>query len=186
MMKRIRAIFHTLLPAVVLCVCLVACHHIRVADEVLIKASRLTPPEWILTPKAPAGDLLFFVGRGAAENILDEGHGVNSAVNDAISQIVTSAAPTFGRKVVVVDSRTGDPIHGSLRADGTEEDMVTIQTEEVLVAGLMKKEIYWEHWEVRERSGVPYSKYKYFILVSFPSEELDKIRARLKKKTNSN
>jgi len=157
------------------------------AHERLIKASRPTPPAWdLLTPSPPKDGKTFLIGRSLAVNVLDERHGIQAAMNDAAYQVALAAAAHVGARVMLVDNRTGEQIRGRERTEQPEKSTVRVDVASIIM-GLRQDDAYWERWSVREAFLCPkFKRYKYWVLASFPSDELQRLGEDLKKKSRTN
>jgi len=161
----------------VLAILVAGCAHEQILDR-----SSPGPPAWQLTPPRPSGERVSFVGRSLAVNVLDERHGVNEAIDDAAYQIARSIASDVGGTVSIIDSRKGEQIRGRETTDQSSHSQVVIDVKNI-VSGLTHENTYWEKWSVRESSmGSKVRRYKYWVLVSFPKAELDRMREEVKKK----
>lgn len=174
-----RAACRLILPAMVLfCV---GC-----AQEKRIGSSYTVTPTWQLTPPPPANGKVFFIGRSLGVNILDERNGINAAIDDAAVQIAKEITREIGGRVQFVDSRKGEAIRGKETTDQTSKEQFTFDVSTV-VSGVRQEDAYWERWSVREKSlGEGYARYRYYVLVSFPQEEMNHQREIVKKKLNPN
>ena len=181
-----RNVHNNALLGSLLLICLAACGSL----ESLEKASKTPAPEWVvnLTPPRPpqvGENRQYFIGRSTATNILDERMGINEAMQDAAYSIAAAAAEGVGGSWVIVDSRSGDRVRGADRAQGSAERRIEVDINQ-LVSGLRQEDGYWEQWKLRGKDiDGTVRRYKYWVLVSFPIEELERLREQVKKKTSS-
>jgi hypothetical protein len=151
------------------------------AHETLLRASKPTPPWDLLTPPPPKGDQTLFIGRSLAVNILDERQGIESAINDAAYQIALAASANVGAQVTLVDQRTGEAIRGRERSEQPDRSKIQVDVSNILI-GLRHVDTYWERWSIRESFlGPEFARTKFYVLVSFPTKELERLSEDLKK-----
>jgi len=139
-------------------------------------------PHWTLTPPPATDTEAFFVGRSLGVNILDERKAINHALDDASYQIARAIGANVTGTVSIVDSRSGEAIKGSEKTDLTTRDQVVVDVR-AIVSGMTQKDTYRELWEVKD-AGMPKKvrRYKYWVLVSFPVAELERLQNEVKKK----
>jgi len=178
-MSHTRVVRRLILPMVVL-LC-IGCAH-----EKKIGSSYTVTPTGQLTPPPPANGKVFFIGRSLGVNILDERNGINAAIDDAAMQIAKDITREVGGRVEFVDSRKGEAIRGKETTEqaGKNQFVFDVST---IVSGVTQEDAYWERWSVREKSlGEGFARYRYYVLVSYPQDELNRQRELVKKKMTPN
>lgn len=160
-------------------------HETRMIDE-NIPGTDNNRPDWTLTPPADSAAKAYFTGRSLAVNVLDERHGVDDAINDAIHQIARAAGADVTGRIVVVDNRTGDVIRGEENTDERSERRVEVDVNGTVI-GIRQEDIFWERFSVREKTlGKRAMRYKCYVLVSVPTDEMERLKAEVKKKPRRN
>ena len=104
-------------------------------------------------------------------------------MQDAAYAVAVATTDGVSGTFVIVDSRSGDRVRGEDKAQDSVERRIEVDISQV-VSGLRQDDAYWEQWKLRgpEIDGTIY-RYKYWVLVSFPTDELERLRAQVKKKT---
>jgi len=176
--KRARAALALAAPICIAC----ACASFGPGEKKLA-ASDPVRPEWPDVPPPPKGDTEFFVGRTVAKNVLQEKQAIHSGVNDALYHAAKSVGADVKGAVTVVDRSTGDVITGSEITDQDSEEVVRIDVSQH-VPGMRHLDTYWEIWAVREGAGW-FTRYKYWVLISVPKSDLDRLKEEIKKKAQS-
>ena len=156
------------------------------AHQKLLERNTAGSPAWTLTPPEASESEVFFVGRSLAVNVLDERHAINQAMDDAAYQIAKGICAGITGKVEIVDSRRGEAIRGKEKTDQPSNETVVVDIKN-LISGMVQKSTYYERWSVREKFMHPkYKRYKYWVLVSFPSNEFNRLKEEVKKKLKMN
>jgi hypothetical protein len=152
--------------------------------EQLMRASRPVRPLWVRETPPPAEGYEYFVGRSVAVNVLDERRALVRAKHDAAYDIAMSIMAEVSGASTWIDGQHGDEVRGAEWVDTYWDSQVKVLVSEILT-GFREVESYWELWVVRDSPpGSPtqaFRRYKYYVLVKFPEEELARCREAVKK-----
>ena len=162
---------------ILLSVVLLGCAH----EKRIEGPSTENRPSWTLNSPSPSNGKVYFVGRSLAINVLDEKHGINEATNDAIYQIARAAGADVEGRAKIVDIRQGEAIRGKEQTEQPSRDEVYIDVNGTVI-GMRQEDVFWERYSVREKFGEEeFVRYKYYVLVSVPEEELKRLEEQKKK-----
>jgi len=165
------------------------CRRAPPKPEVLLRKSLKVRPYWVRKTPPPANGYEFFVGRSVAVNILDERRALEKARENAAHEIASTIVTEVRGSATLVDNQYGDEARGGEALDTYWNSQITVLTNQIL-AGVRVVESYWELWQVVDR--VPegklrkFRRYKYYVLVRFPADELERCREQVKKNMRSN
>ncbi len=164
----------------------VGCAHERVLRDTSTPAPNEHRPAWTLTSPPATNGKLYFTGRSLAVNVLDEKHGIDEAMNDAIYQIARAAGADVKGRMSIVDKRSGEAIRGKERTEQPSESRVDVDVNGTVI-GIRQEETFWERYSVREKTfDEKVRRYKYYVLVSVPEEEMKRLENEVKKKLQRN
>lgn len=169
----------TLLLALMLC----GCAHETLVSDTETRLPQERRPDWTYTPPLTSQGKVFFVGRSLAVNVLDEKNAMNQAMDDAIYQIARAAGAEVRGRTEIIDRRWGEAIRGEERTAQPSEEVIRVDVDGTVI-GVRQEDTFWERFSVREKFlGKKYRRYKYYILVSVPEEELEELKTYVKKKS---
>ncbi len=165
------------------------------AHHVVLERSQPGPPGW-LTTLTPEKGKERFLGRSVVPTVFDERLAINDAIDDAAYQIARSVVANVNGQATIIDSRkTGDVRTSGVLGESIRQNENLAQSShrqavvdvQAIVSGLSQEAHYWEKWSVREYALGPKStRYRYWVLVSFPSEELKRLLDDVKKNSKTN
>jgi hypothetical protein len=175
-----------LLASAAITLLIVGCAHETVIKDTSTPVSNEHRPAWTLTPSPPANGKTYFTGRSLAVNVLDEKHGIDEAMNDAIYQIARAAGADVKGRVTIVDRRSGEAVRGKEKTDQPSDSRIDVQVNGTVI-GIRQEDTFWERYSMREKIfGEKVRRYKYYVLVSVPEDELKRLQGEVKKKSQRN
>ena len=162
------------------------CAHETVIKDTSTPSPGEHRPAWTLTPPTASSGKLYFTGRSLAVNVLDEKHGIDEAMNDAIYQIARAAGADVKGRVTIIDKRSGEAVRGKERTEQPSESRVDVDVNGTVI-GVRQEDTFWERYSVREKTfDAKVLRYKYYVLVSVPEDEMKQLENDVKKKLQRN
>lgn len=159
------------------------CAHETLVSDTETRRPQERRPDWTYTPPPSSQGKVFFVGRSLAVDVLDERNAMNQAVDDAIYQIARAAGAEVRGSTKIIDRRWGEAIRGEEETEQPSEEVIRVDVNGTVI-GIRQEDIFWERFSVREKFlSEKYRRYKYYVLVSVPEEELDDLKNQVKKKS---
>ena len=168
----------------------VGCSHEKLVQDMETRRPNENRPDWTINPPTPANGKVFFVGRSLAVNVLDEKHGINEAMDDAIYQIARAAGADVKGHARIVDTRRGEAIRGKEQTEQPSQDEVRVDVDGTVI-GIRQQDVFWERYSVRKKFGLAdilymdedekFTRYKYYVLVSVPEAELKRLEEEKQK-----
>jgi hypothetical protein len=157
------------------------CAHETMVSDTEARRQEENRPSWTYTPPGPSDGKVYFVGRSLAVNVLDERNAMNQAMDDALYQIARAAGADVTGTTRIIDRRSGEAIRGQERTDQPSDEQIQIDVNGTVV-GIRQEDVFWERFSVREKAlSEKYKRYKYYVLVSVPEQELEDLKNQVKK-----
>jgi hypothetical protein len=169
--------------AVVMFIILTGCAHESMVSDTSTRRSEENRPAWTHTPPPPSNGKELFVGRSLAANVLDERNAMNLAIDDAIYQIARAAGAEVTATTRIIDQRSGEAIRGKEKTEQPSKEQIQVDVNGTVI-GIRQEDTFFERYSVREKAlGDKTVRYKYYVLVSIPEQELADLRDQAKKKS---
>ena len=175
-----------ILASVAITFLITGCAHETVVKDTTTPAPNDHRPAWTRTPPPASNGKLYFTGSSLAVNILDEKHGIDEAMNDAIYQMARAAGADVKGRVTIMDKRSGEAVRGKERTEQPSASRVDVDVNGTVI-GVRQEDTFWERYSVREKTfDAKVLRYKYYVLVSVPEGEIKRLEDDVKKKLQRN
>ena len=131
-------------------------------------------PKWVMTPPATADGNRYYVGIATAENVLDEASGRRKALANAGELAAQSLAMDITGTVSQRETKVGAVHNGRGRSIAVVREEMVAKISEI-IRSMSPEKYYYEKWRVSQ-GGSEFTRYKYYVLASYPQAEYERVR----------